>query len=127
MSPYDASEVAAIKKVAGARWDRLAKVWRVPVTSLPEVLEYAAAWNYHVDPEVKVLELPQYPGGKEGVEEDSNLLLIRFAYDPVKITSVKQIAGVVWDTDRKGWRAPMSSLGEVVLWAEEFGLPVEGN
>ncbi len=127
MSPYDASEVAAIKKVAGARWDRLAKVWRVPVTSLPEVLEYAAAWNYHVDPEVKVLELPQHPGGKEGVEEDSNLLLIRFAYDPVKITSVKQIAGVVWDTDRKGWRAPMSSLGEVVLWAEEFGLPVEGN
>ena len=34
---YEPEAVAQIKRIPGAKWDRLARVWRVPVASLEQV------------------------------------------------------------------------------------------
>ena len=47
--PYNAERVAAIKTVNGAKWDKVARVWRVPVASIDEVREIAEKWGFMVD------------------------------------------------------------------------------
>ena len=60
-SPYDSEEVAAIKQIAGARWDRLNKAWRTPVTSLKQIKGYAVQFDYWLDPDLRTLDMPDHP------------------------------------------------------------------
>ena len=47
--PYDAAQVADIKKINGAKFDRVTKIWKVPISSLEEARGFAAANRFNID------------------------------------------------------------------------------
>ena len=49
---YEPEAVAQIKRIPGAKWDRLARVWRVPVASLEEIREFASNNQMWISPDV---------------------------------------------------------------------------
>jgi SNF2 family DNA or RNA helicase len=123
-SPYNATEVTAIKQISGARWDRLNKTWRAPVSSLKQIKAYAVQFDYWLDPDLRVLDLPDHPYERQGIELVDQNLVIRFAYDSVKVAAVKLVAGSRWDTKNKTWLAPVSSLSQVIEFCRNFRLHV---
>ena len=123
-SPYNSNEVTAIKQIAGARWDRLGKVWRIPVSSLKQVKVYAVQFDYWLDPDLRILDLPDHPYERQGIQLDSDRLIIRFSYDSVKVTAVRTIPGARWDAKKKAWLAPESSTPEAIQFAKTFKLHV---
>jgi SNF2 family DNA or RNA helicase len=118
--PYDADEVTAIKRITGAKWDKVARVWRVPMTSLNEAREFAETRGFVIEPEVLLFTLPEHKNSGKGITKDGNWLYLSFGYDPVMVRSVKGIAGITWHAKTKAWRAPMTSIAEVVKWGETF-------
>ena len=47
--PYDPQQVAEVKAIKGAKWDKVARVWRAPMTSLNEVREFAEANGLNIE------------------------------------------------------------------------------
>ena len=123
-SPYDSTEVSAIKQIAGARWDRLNKAWRTPVTSLKQIKSYAVQFDYWLDPDLRTLDLPDHPYESQGIERSKESLNIRFGYDSVKVAEVKLIAGSRWNAKKKVWAAPLSSLPQALEFCRNFKLPI---
>lgn len=119
--PYDAGRVAEIKAIPGAKWDRVAKVWRAPVANIAQIREFALRHNFDISNDVLLFDVPDHknPGG--GVSMDGDFLLMSFKYDPVMVRSVKQIEGVTWDSGTKAWKAPLTSIETVIRWAQTFG------
>ena len=118
--PYDAEEVAQIKRINGAKWDKVGRIWRVPMSSLGDVRDFAQAAGFEIDPDVLVFTLPAQANKVFGIKLDTKWIYLSFSYDPVRVRSVKQIPGVTWDAKTKAWKAPHSSAREAVLWAEAF-------
>ena len=50
--PYDAAQVAGIKKINGAKWDKVGKVWKVPLASIDDVRAFAQSYNFVIDNQV---------------------------------------------------------------------------
>jgi SWI/SNF-related matrix-associated actin-dependent regulator 1 of chromatin subfamily A len=121
-SPYNSIEVTAVKQISGAKWDRLNKTWRVPVSSLKQIKAYAVQFDYWLDPDLRILDLPEHPYEKQGVELVDENLIIRFAYDSVKVAAIKLVAGSRWNTQKKAWLAPVSSLAQVAEFCQNFRL-----
>jgi SWI/SNF-related matrix-associated actin-dependent regulator 1 of chromatin subfamily A len=121
-SPYDSSEVAAIKQIAGAKWDRLGKVWRIPVSSLKQVKIYAVQFDYWLDPDLRILDLPDHPYERQEIRLSKENLIIRFAYDSVKVAAVRLVPGARWDAKKQVWIAPVSALPEAIDFARGFKL-----
>ncbi len=122
--PYDKEKVKEVKRIPGARWDRLAKAWRVPFMSIPEAKVFANKHNFWIDPEVRNLSLPD----KQHVESFKKMgdeLLITFPYDEVRVAAIKRLTSTRWDGKRKGWVAPLGSTSEIVEWADDFAIPVD--
>lgn len=118
--PYDPAQVARVKLVKGAKWDKVARVWRVPMTSLGEARLFAQEIDLHIEPEVLLFTLPPHKNEMLGVRYDGKWLTMSFGYDRVMIQSVKQVAGVTWDKKTMAWRAPVTSIADVVKWADTF-------
>lgn len=118
--PYDPAQVAETKLIPGAKWDKAAKVWRVPMSGLNAAREFAGKHDFVIDTEVLLFDLPEKDNPTFGIEERDDFIYLSFGYDPVKVRGVKQIAGITWDADTKAWKAPSASLQEVLHWAEMF-------
>lgn len=124
---YDSQEVQRVKEVPGAKWDKLAKVWRVPLTSLEQARSFAQQHNLALDPQVALFDLPKSKNCTFGVEQRQEWIYLSFTYDPVKVRAVKTIPAVTWDAATKAWRAPLSSASDVIAWAEQFNEPVSAE
>ena len=122
--PYDPAEVVEVKKIKGAKWDKIARVWRAPISSLTEVRQFAQEHGFDVDAEVLLFTLPQHKNSERGVRTDGKWLIMAFPYERVMVQSVKQVPGVTWDKKTLAWRAPMTSIAEVVKWGDTFKQPV---
>ena len=122
--PYDKAEVSRMKLIPGAKWDRVGRAWRVPVTSLASARDFAAEIGLTIDPEVLKLDLPTHKNPAFGVRMEGKYVYLSFGYDPVKVRSVKQIPGVTWDAKTKAWKAPISSIDQAIVWAERFRMHV---
>lgn len=122
--PYDAAQVAEIKKIGGAKWDKVNRVWRVPMTSLQEARDFANKYNFHIDNDVLTFTIPSRGVKQIGVFYQDDWLLMSFPYDPVRIRAVKGIPGVTWDSKSKAWRAPLTAVRQVIGWAQMFGYEV---
>ena len=119
--PYDKEAVDEIKKIYGAKWDKLAKAWRVPMHSIVELRDFATKHEFTIDPQVLTFDLPEPLNPAFGVRLDGDFIYLSFAYDPVKVRAVKQIPSVTWHAKTKAWRAPLNSIAETLMWAEKFG------
>lgn len=124
--PYEPSQVAEIKKIPGAKWDKVSKVWRVPVSSLDLVRGFGTKHEFIIDPEVLRFDLPKVKPADtpEGLSIDGDSVSLYFDYDVVKVRLVKKIPGVTWKSKTKAWTAPLSSLPQAIDWAERFGLDI---
>ena len=118
--PYDPEQVAGVKRIHGAKWDKIARVWRAPMSSVEEVRAFATANKFTIEPEVLIFTLPPRKNSERGVRCDGKWLSMAFGYDRVMIQSVKQIPGVTWDRKTMAWRAPLTSISEVIKWADTF-------
>ena len=121
--PYDASQVAEVKKIDGSSWDRVQKVWRLPMSSLEEARQFAAKHKFTIDIDVLTLTIQKKRPEKCVFMSDANLML-RCPYEKVIIKAVKQIPGITWNSDKKVWQAPLTSVAEVIGWAKSFDVPI---
>lgn len=120
--PYDPAQVAEIKTIPGAKWDKVARLWRTPASSTADVMDFAHRHGLDVADDVARLTIPRPP--TDGVAADTDWVWIRFAYDAVKVRSVKALPSVTWDPGSKAWRVPLAVAPEAVVWADTFRLPV---
>jgi SWI/SNF-related matrix-associated actin-dependent regulator 1 of chromatin subfamily A len=118
--PYDKDQVAEIKAVNGAKWDKIAKVWRVPATSLPQIRDFAVKHDFVIDDQILVFNTPVHRNPGDGISIKGNFVFLSFRYDPVMVRSVKQIEGITWDAKSKAWKAPLSSIDTAIKWARTF-------
>lgn len=123
--PFDQAQVNELKQIPGARWDKLNKVWRLPLTSMREGRDFALRHNFSVSIDVMKFNVPQKPVGKSRVFLQDGMIYMRFPYERVIIKAVKQIPAVSWDSKAYSWRAPQSSIQSVIDWAKNFDVPVD--
>ncbi len=124
--PYDAVQVAEIKKIENSTWDRVSQVWRVPVSSLEETREFAARHHFEIDTDVLMLTIQKKRPAKSVYIADGKLIL-KFPYEKVIIKAVKQIPSITWDPKNKAWQAPLNSASEVIKWANSFDIHVDNE
>jgi SNF2 family DNA or RNA helicase len=125
--PYDREQVAAIKRVPGAKWDKVSKVWRAPMTSLEEIRQFGIDNNMHVDEEILLFNVWKSKNEASGLYEDGAWIYLSFRYDPVKVRSVKSLPGVTWHAKTMAWRVPVSAIQEAIKWADRFNEKVPEN
>lgn len=80
---YDADLVTEIKRIAGSKWDRYSKTWRIPVAATDAAVKFAADHNWWIDPELVTLDMPPAPPDAK-LEFDGDRVYMLFSYDPVK-------------------------------------------
>ena len=122
--PYDPDQVSQVKALPGAKWDKVSRVWRLPVSSLKQVRDLALKWNFDISNEVLAFDLPTHVNPGDGVSIEGKYLMMSFRYDPVMVRSVKQIPSVTWDAKTKAWKAPLTSIESVIKWATTFRQPI---
>ena len=124
--PYDQNQVTEIKKIQGAKWDKVSRVWRVPISSIQPARDFARGHQFDIDPDVLRFDVPKQLGDNNSpsVTKKGEWLFLRFSYDPVKVRAVKLIPGITWDTKEKSWRAPLTSISQTISWGETFGLHI---
>lgn len=123
--PYDATQVGEIKQISGARWDKLSKVWRLPITSMDEGRAFALKHDFNISLDAMKFLVKKPASSSAKVFLSSGMIMMRFPYERVIIKAVKQIPAVSWNSKQKAWQAPMSSVGEIMAWAETFSVYVE--
>lgn len=122
--PYDPDQVREIKQIDGAKWDKAARVWRVPMASIDAARRFAQRHEFWIDPEVLRFDLST-PKIDAATRIDGDHIAISFPYDPVKVQAIKRfIPGAFFDTKTKAWKTPFASSGEVLEWAVKFGIVV---
>lgn len=118
--PYDPDLVVEIKGIPSAKWDKVAKVWRAPVTSLRQMRDFALKYGFFISNEILAFDIPDHKNPGDGLSIRGKYLYLSFKYDPVMVRSVKQIEGITWDAKTKAWKAPMTAIETVVKWATTF-------
>jgi SNF2 family DNA or RNA helicase len=122
--PFDQGQVNEIKRISGARWDKLARVWRLPITSIEEGRDFAIKYGFDVSIDALKFTTPPKSSGARAFIKDG-LIFMRFPYDRVIIKAVKQIPAVSWDSKHYSWTAPLASVVSVLEWADAFSVYVE--
>ena len=121
-TPYVPEEVTVIKQIRGAKWNKRAKLWEIPVREISAARDFVDRFGYSMSEEVATLTLPPVQHA-EGIEpQPDGTINIRFPYERVRIKAVKQIPGVTWNQKQRVWSAPETSLGDIITFAERFGL-----
>jgi len=121
--PYDQKQVEEIKKISGAKWDKVSRVWRVPVSSMSEARDFAMRHDIPVETEILLITPPARKTNKS-LWIEGDWIFITFPYEKVVINSVKKIPSITWNATKKAWRAPLTSVNDVIKWAEYFDLGV---
>jgi SNF2 family DNA or RNA helicase len=121
--PYDKEQVDEVKKIAGSKWDKVSKVWRIPVSSVTEAREFAMRHSFPIDTEL-LLITPPVRRATNSITIDDGWIFITFPYEKVIINSVKKIPSITWNAKNRAWRAPTTSVNDVIKWAKYFNIEV---
>ncbi len=124
--PYDKDQVDELKTIAGSKWDKVSKVWKVPVASVAEIREFAIKHEINIDTEI-LLITPPVRKAKNMLWIEGDWIFITFPYEKVIINSVKQVPAITWNASKKAWRAPLTSVADVIRWAEYFNIEVSND
>lgn len=126
--PYDSNQVAEIKRINGAKWDKVGRVWRAPMESVTEVRGFAQKHLFEIDNDVLTFTIPKRSGAEHsGVFIKDGIIYLSFTYDPVMVRSVKQIPSITWDSKTRAWRAPLTAINEAMRWGETFNMPISAD
>lgn len=122
--PYNAEQVSAVKSIPGSKWDKVARVWRIPMTSLNEARQFADHYKFRIDNDVMRFNLPESSNSASGIYVDDDWVYLSFVYDPVKVRSVKSLPSVTWDPPTKAWKVPLAAIHDAIAWGKKFGEPI---
>ena len=111
--PYDPDQVAEIKAVPGAKWDKVDKLWKVPIGSINEARGFAQKHKFQISDEVLRFTIPGRKT-KRGAYLKGDWIFIQIPYDKVVINAVKRIPGITWDKGEVAWRAPITSAEDTI-------------
>ena len=130
--PFDPAQVAEIKTIPGAKWDKLGRVWRLPITSIDEGRQFALRHKFDVAIDAMRFTIPRTngsvsPGSSRRAYLKDGMIVMRFPYERVIIKAVKQIPAVSWNSKAYAWTAPLSSISSVMSWAKSFDIPVDAE
>ncbi len=105
-TPYDKDEIQSLKdNFKTARWDKINKVWRIPVTEAEKIVPFAQAWGIDISSDLIRLQLPDHPIGTTSIKLRNDNLIITLPYDKFKVDQLKSITGVKWNTDTNKWKS----------------------
>lgn len=124
--PFDQGQVNEIKRISGARWDKVSRVWRLPLTSLNEGREFALKHKFEVSIGAMKFSATRRIGSSR-VFSKNGLIYMRFPYERVMVKAVKQIPAVSWDASQYSWTAPIASVKNVIEWARSFDLGIDAD
>jgi SNF2 family DNA or RNA helicase len=126
--PFDKEQVNELKAIPGARWDKLTKLWRLPITSVTEGRDFALKHGFDVTVDVMKFTVSQNKKPSTArVWINAGSISIRYPYERVAIKAIKQIPAVSWDGEQRAWTAPMSSVKNVIAWAGMFDVTVDNE
>jgi len=57
--PFEQEQVNEMKRVEGARWDKISRVWRVPITSISSAREFALKYEFEITPDILKFPAPK--------------------------------------------------------------------
>jgi SNF2 family DNA or RNA helicase len=124
-TPYNPDEIQALKdSFPTARWDKINKVWRIPVSETTRLIEFCQAWGINIDNDLIKLQIPNHPIGKPSIRLKTDKLIITLPYETLKVDQLKNIAGIKWDTTTNKWIAPKTSIHDIIDWANKFEIPI---
>jgi SNF2 family DNA or RNA helicase len=123
--PYHAGQVQEIKMISGAAWDKVARVWRIPVSSIEPARQFATRHNFYTSPEVMKFTLPGIKISTSRVWIENDQVYIEFAYDTVKVEAIRRLENVAFDKTKKTWKAPLSALASILEFSSRFDLVVD--
>ena len=89
--PYDAGQVREIKMISGAAWDKVARVWRLPVSSIEESRKFASRHDFYVSPEVMKFTIPGGKVSQSRVWVEEGQVFIEFPYDSVMVEVIRRV------------------------------------
>ena len=78
--PYDPAQVTEVKGIAGAKWDKVDKLWKAPVASIGEVRDFAVKHGFDISDEVMKFAAPKR-ASRKGVYVKGDWVFIQFPYD----------------------------------------------
>ena len=124
--------MAEIKTIPGAKWDKLGRVWRLPITSIDEGRQFALRHKFDVAIDAMRFTVPRMngsvsPSSSRRVYLKDGMIVMRFPYERVIIKAVKQIPAVSWNSKAYAWTAPLSSVSSVMSWAKSFDVSVDAE
>lgn len=122
--PYDEPMVAEIKSIDGAKWDKIQKLWKVPLTSIAAARQFAVENDFEITDELLRFTVNRKTPSRSVYLAD-DWVFMKFPYERVMINAVKKLPQVTWDTKEKAWKVPMASAKNAIEWAEKFQLPVD--
>lgn len=126
--PFDQAQVNEVKQISGARWDKISRLWRVPITSIEQARDFAIRHDFDVTIDALKFDAPKTRiGANSKVTLDDEFIMMKFPYERVIIKAVKQIPAVTWDHKKHAWKAPLSSISNVIEWADAFGVNVDND
>jgi SWI/SNF-related matrix-associated actin-dependent regulator 1 of chromatin subfamily A len=123
--PYNHEQVEAVKRIPTAKWDRLARCWKVDAVYLEEVRQFAVKYGLSLHDDVALFAMPANLTGYARLEPATKGgYYLVFPYDPVRVRAAKEVPGAVWDTKKLAWKVPETGLVQALEFAEKFGLDV---
>ena len=130
--PYDATQVSEVKKLYGAKWDKVSRVWRLPIQAVTEAREFATQHNFWISPEILRFDLPEpIAGGVTGKRRRLRIagekLLIEFGYDQLIAEAARKTPGVEWDRQTKTFSAPLSAVVPVATLCRKFSFDIAAD
>ena len=126
--PYDPDLVAGCRKIDGRRYDGAAKANVFPFTSLPAVIELAAAHGIEVTADVRALAAIAAGRAAERaaqpqvrLDEQDGTIIIDASLNPALYEASRNYGGR-WDRSRQGAPAPRPSRpGTCAHWPTSSG------
>ena len=115
---YDAQLVSAVRQFSGATWHKDDKFWSFNESAAKQLEDFAARYGFNTDCTFKtncpVEDVIEEPENKRVLFREGNTLVFDFGYDEYLLQAVKGIKGRRWDSKRKVWIVPQTSLEDAV-------------
>ena len=115
---YDAQLVSVVRKFSGAKWNSEDKFWSFDEAAAKQLEDFAVRYGFSTECTFKtngpVEEVIEEGATKRVLFREGNTLVFDFEFDEYLLQAVKQIRGRKWDSKRKVWIAPQTSLEEAV-------------
>lgn len=122
--PYHTEMVNEIKGITGAKWDKVEKLWKVPLTSISQAREFALKHDFNLTNEIMRFTVSTKAPSR-GIYASDGWVYMKFPYERVMINAVKKVPQITWDSSEKAWKVPVASAKNAVEWADGFSLPVD--